>query len=354
VVPQRPIAERGALAERARALIEQARAVEQPRDLLLGASTLLEARLAKRHTPSEESLRQRIAALSTELDRRGGEAHAELFCRESERARARVDEHLARGALTDADLAQSAAELLFRRSFHAGEIDARDVGDVDLGLLEQRVAKLRGQGRHPAIAESVELELTLAREAMAKGSGDIAGRSAARAHKLLQLGASLERNRPSAGLGLADRERPLDREFARFDQMLSETAPRVGEAPRHRELYRRAVEHQSRARRWVVAGQPRRAHREIVDGTRLLLRLIEESRSVDLSADLAKLDELLVVARERVEGLPADARARALLLRAERLRAEAEAGAADPKRAKESANTAQEILFEVLSLTRDR
>ena len=83
VVPQRPIAERGALAERARALIEQARAVEQPRDLLLGASTLLEARLAKRHTPSEESLRQRIAALSRELDRRGVEAHAELLCRES-------------------------------------------------------------------------------------------------------------------------------------------------------------------------------------------------------------------------------------------------------------------------------
>ena len=348
LLPARPATERNALTERARGLIEEARPLENPRDLLLAASTMLAARLKKASTTSPETLHERIKRFDESWDLAGEEEHSEVLCAESKAARSRADGYLAEKLWADAQMAIAASELLYRRAFHTDEIAIGAPRDLDLEHLARAVRELRRPDRDTPILDGIEVEIELAETCAAEGLGSLAHQSAERARRLLEMATGTTKDR------LPTRLKPLEREFTRFDHLLTQATPHADRSPRHRELHGRAVQHNSRARRWAEAGQPRRAHREIVDGTRLLLRLIEESEAIDASSQLSRVDELLVVARERVAGLPADSRAAGLLARAESHRREAETAAAagKPKHVHESARAAEELLFEVLALTR--
>ncbi len=346
----RPTTERNALLERARRLVEDAHPLEDPRDLLLAASTMLATRLKKATVASPEALHERIERFDGSWDLAGEEAHSEVLCAESKTSRTRAEEYLSQKLWADAQMAITASELLYRRAFRTEEIAVGAPRDLDLEHLARGVRELRRAGRTTPLLAGIEVELALAEICAAKGLGALAHQSAERARRLLELAAGATRDRAT------DRPRALEKEFTRFDRLLTQATPHASRSPRHRELHGRAVQHHSRAQRWVEAGQPRRAHREIVDGTRLLLRLIEESGAIDASSQLSRVEELLVVARERVAGLPSDSRASGLIARAESHRREAESAAAagEPKRANESARAAEELLFEVLSLTRGR
>ena len=349
--------------ERARSLLASAAREERGKELCIAAATLLEtvdrAHARDQRPPSVETLRAQARRFDERYAATANRQHSEILCNEALRCRERAGTYLEtpRRHSADAWLALRSAANLYEKALEIGKTPPHREGDrqapemhrPDLERTRRRVDSLKAEyGEDSPRVGMCLLELELVEQAFAVGLPEIGAASMERIRRVLDAVPRKFRDRGPA------QPRELHAELERLDDLLALAAPHIEGFPRRQRLYDRALEHRQIAIQAMRAERRQEAHRHLADGTRLALRLLEESPGVRASRVIERVADLLVVAGERVAAAPPDPRLNQLLNKATRLQQEAEQAnqAGRYSLAEKSGHRAEDLLFNILSLTR--
>jgi hypothetical protein len=344
---------------RVESLLDSASAGQHAIERCIAAATLLETLDRVRENRRRPHSEKQIQIAAQEFDRKytatAEHDHSAIICDEAQRCRVRARDHRAHRRREDAWLALRSARQLYESALRAplapdsagGAAGERQVRDLD--RIERRVRMLeRERGAENPLVRKCLLEIRLIHLAQALSVPALAHDSLRRIRLALE-----ESSRPARNHRAVPPRGPQG-ELDRLDDLLAQAAPYVQGFPRQRHLYDRALLHRREAAEALRAGEMRRAHRRLADGTRLALRLLEESPGVCASRLVERVVDLLAVARERVSASPPDPRLHSMLKKAVQMKQEAEEANLQGHydQAKKHGREAEDLLFNILALTR--